>query len=112
MDSIDALKSRIKSDSHDDSISVRTDSDSKGSVRYSIVCPFGDITHTIIERNNYPRESFLPGWRLSPLLSSLNNSIWAKLPDIDLQNIDHVAINQPIGSLAAVSKWYVKCSFA
>ncbi len=82
------------------------ESDKNGSVRFADLLAFGDTTHTLIQRNDYPKDLFLPGWTLSPLKLPLKQSIWSKLEPIDLEFIDHVAANQPTGSMANIAKWY------
>jgi 4-hydroxyphenylpyruvate dioxygenase len=106
VDSIEVMLSRIRSrGSGDTLIDEWTECDTDGDVKYATVSAFGDTTHTLIERNGYPKRQFLPGWVLSPLEECLRDSVWSKLPAVELQDIDHVAANQPIGSLVDIVKW-------
>ena len=82
------------------------ESDKNGSVKFANITAFGDTTHTLIQRNGYPRDLFLPGWTASPLRSALASSLWSKLPPVNLGFIDHVATNQQVGQTAQVVKWY------
>ena len=81
------------------------ESDKYGSVKFANLMAFGDTTHTLIERNGYPKDLFLPGWGTSPLQSALKSSVWSKLPPTGLQFVDHVAANQSTGQMSEVCKW-------
>ena len=81
--------------------------DQNGLVRYARVNPYGSTTHTLVERNNYPGEQFLPNWTTNPLHDNLINSIWARMPTTGLQRIDHLALNQMRGTMKSVVQWLI-----
>ena len=105
MDSIDQLVKNMRQMSDID-IRVKEESDKNGSIKSITFAPFGDTTHTLIEQNNYPKNLFLPGWTTSPL-EAITKSIWAAMPPIKLDYIDHFAINLPIGKIKQIAEWYV-----
>ncbi|XP_054165628.1 4-hydroxyphenylpyruvate dioxygenase-like [Oppia nitens] len=105
VESVDEMVRQIQQTS-DQPVRQWSESDANGTVKYVNVSAFGDTTHTLIERNGYPRNLFLPGWQSSPLESALKNSIWSELSSIDLQFIDHLAANQIYGQMSKVVKWY------
>lgn len=106
VDSIEELVSKISKSGQ--IVDQWLDSDNNGRVKFANLSAFGDITHTLIERNDYPKELFLPGWKISPLNKIVKESIWTKLPSIDLQFIDHLAVNQSVGLISSIVKWYEK----
>lgn len=70
---------------------------------------FGHVTHTLIQRNHYPDDLFLPGWHestLNYLMSTKSNTIWSQLAPVQLEFIDHVAVNQINGQMESTAKWY------
>lgn len=79
--------------------------DQNGLVRYARVRTFGDTTHTLVERNGYPADRFLPRWNANPLETSLGGSLWSRLPDTGLQRIDHLALNQLTGTMKQWAQW-------
>lgn len=82
-----------------------TEEDKNGLVRYAQVTAFGNTTHTLIERNNYPENKFLPNWTANPLQNHLHNSLWSRLPSPGLTTIDHLAMNQLTGTMKTVGQW-------
>lgn len=82
------------------------DEDNHGKVKYAKLNAFGNTSHTLIERANYPQERFLPKWDQSPLNDSLEKSVWSHLPPVGLQRIDHLALNQYTGTMNKVAQWY------
>lgn len=104
MDCLSSISDRIKKFG----VPIRewTEEDSHGLVKYAQVLAFGDTTHTLVERNNYPGTEFLPNWRQNPLESHLTNSVWCQLPDTGLKRIDHLAMNQLNGTGKQVGQWY------
>jgi len=82
-----------------------TEEDQNGVVRYARVKAYGDTTHTLVERNGYPGEQFLPNWSSNPLRDNLTRSVWSRLPATGLQRIDHLALNQLTGTMQQVVKW-------
>ncbi|CAG2171514.1 unnamed protein product [Oppiella nova] len=105
VNSLDELVPQLRHKSGQD-VKQWCESDNNGSVKFSKLLAFGDITHTLIERNDYPKDLFLPGWQSSPLQTVLKNSIWSQLEPIDLRFIDHVAVNQPVGQMSSLVNWY------
>lgn len=82
-----------------------SEEDQNGIVRYARVNAYGSTTHTLVERNGYPGDMFLPNWGSNPLRDSLQGSIWSRLPDTGLQKIDHLALNQVSGTMKQIVKW-------
>ncbi|XP_076060549.1 4-hydroxyphenylpyruvate dioxygenase [Oratosquilla oratoria] len=78
--------------------------DEGGKVRYAQVQTYGDTTHTFIERGNYSG-LFLPGFK-KPIAA--RDVILDKLPDPELQFIDHIVGNQPDLEMENVASWYEK----
>lgn len=78
------------------------ESDSEGSVRMAILKTYGDVTHTLIERDNYKGE-FLPGYK--PHFFS-QDPLLVNLPSTGLLYIDHIVGNQPDDSMVPAVKWY------
>lgn len=82
-----------------------SEEDQNGTVRYARVNAYGSTTHTLVERNNYPGDKFLPNWGCNPLRDSLSGSIWSRLPPTGLQKIDHLALNQISGTMKQIVQW-------
>lgn len=85
-----------------------SEEDQNGTVRYARVNAYGSTTHTLVERNNYPGDKFLPNWGCNPLRDSLSGSIWSRLPPTGLQKIDHLALNQISGTMKQIVQWYME----
>lgn len=83
-----------------------SEADGNGEVRYARVKAFGSTTHTLIERNAYPRDCFLPKWSQNPLDELLAKSLWGRLPPTGLKRIDHLALNQLTGTMNQWAEWY------
>lgn len=64
---------------------------------------YGDVTHTLIERNHY-KGLFLPNYKPYPEPDVLLKT----LPFIDLKFIDHFVSNQPDQEMETVADWYIK----
>lgn len=79
--------------------------DSNGLVRYAQLPAFGNTTHTLVERNNYPKEMFLPNWSLNPLEETVEKTLWSRLPQPGLDFIDHLALNQLAGTMKTWAQW-------
>lgn len=83
-----------------------SEEDENGLVKYAEVTAFGNTTHTLVDRGNYPQDKFLPNWSQNPLDKHFKNSLWLHLKDTGLKRIDHLAMNQLTGTSKAVSQWY------
>lgn len=76
--------------------------DSYGSVKYARIRTYGDTTHTLIERKDYPG-AFLPGFRPVDDGESLDR-LTKYLPEVKLGNIDHCVGNQGWDEVEEVCK--------
>ncbi|KAL4660391.1 4-hydroxyphenylpyruvate dioxygenase-like isoform X1 [Arapaima gigas] len=76
--------------------------DKHGRVKMAIVQTYGDTTHTLLERKDY-KGLFFPGFHQPPFI----DPVLAKLPSGNLDFIDHVVGNQPIGEMVPVVEWYL-----
>ncbi|UXI22652.1 hypothetical protein NH340_JMT08595 [Sarcoptes scabiei] len=83
-----------------------SEEDDYGQVNYLQLKAFGNTTHTLVERKDYPIARFLPKWESNPLQNHLEKSVWAKLPNTGLKKIDHLAMNQLTGTGKGVAEWY------
>lgn len=63
----------------------------------------GDITHTFVDRKNY-NGIFLPGYTSH---YSQNDAIVKLLPECNLDYVDHIDINLPVGGMEPLAEWYV-----
>jgi 4-hydroxyphenylpyruvate dioxygenase len=79
------------------------ESDKDGTVRMATVQSYGNVTHTLIERDNY-KGPFLPNYTPHYYKDPLINL----LPKPDLLYIDHLVGNQPDDQMIPVSTWYEK----
>jgi 4-hydroxyphenylpyruvate dioxygenase len=77
------------------------ESDENGSVKMAVVQSYGDVTHTLIERDNY-KGKFLPGFSDHYYKSDDNNEI------PNLLYIDHLVGNQPDDEMVPAAEWYEK----
>lgn len=88
-----------------------TDKVSGHSVKTARVNPYGDFTHTLIERGpglEKPYESyFLPNYRASPLENCFNDAELVQ-GGPKLEFIDHCVSNQPDHMMEAIVEWYAK----
>ncbi|KAG2459157.1 HPPD dioxygenase, partial [Polypterus senegalus] len=66
---------------------------------------YGDTTHTLIEFLGPYKGLFLPGYK-PPLFT---DPLVAKLPQGNLNFIDHIVGNQPDDDMVPVSDWYQNC---
>jgi len=82
---------------------VSEEADENGTVRMATLKTYGDVTHTLIERDNYKGE-FMPGYKPHYLKDPLEEL----LPSADLLFIDHVVGNQPDYEMVPVTQWYEK----
>lgn len=80
---------------------IWTESDSQGTVRMATVQTLGDTTHTFVERAHY-KGQFLPTFKESNLKVTLLD----RLPDPNLQFIDHIVGTQIENGLEATGQWY------
>ncbi|XP_002732632.3 4-hydroxyphenylpyruvate dioxygenase-like [Saccoglossus kowalevskii] len=82
------------------------ESDENGTVRFAKVAPYGDTTHLLVENLTY-KGIFLPGYK-APIEST--GPIVAKLPQVNLEYIDHIVSNHTLMEQAV--EWYEKnCKF-
>jgi len=77
--------------------------DQDGFVRMATIQSYGDVTHTLIEREHY-NGAFLPGYVPHYYKDPLNEI----LPKPDLLFIDHLVGNQPDNEMISVASWYEK----
>ncbi|XP_053211234.1 4-hydroxyphenylpyruvate dioxygenase-like [Panonychus citri] len=86
----------------------RTESDQNGSVKMAVISPFGDITHTLIERTRYSGP-FLPSYHL-PLESDNFEGPMDISPElrISLKAIDHFVPVLNVGQLDEAFDFYNK----
>lgn len=75
--------------------------DEDGCVRMATVQSYGNVTHTLIERENY-KGMFLPGFKPHYYKDPLAEI----LPKPELLYIDHIVGNQPDDAMLPVSTWY------
>jgi 4-hydroxyphenylpyruvate dioxygenase len=86
-----------------------TESDKFGSVRFARVQTYGDVTHTLIDRHDYPADRFLPGYYLhSQQKFTRDDPVLDQLQPIGLKFIDHCVGNQPDLAMEDVAEWYEK----
>lgn len=78
-------------------------SDENGKIRKATLKTYGDLTHTLIDRNDYKGE-FLPGFQKHYLVDPLEDL----LPFPNLLFIDHLVGNQPDDEMMPVVQWYEK----
>lgn len=92
-------------------VSEEIDKVSGHSIKRARVNPYGDFTHTLIERGpglERPYEGhFLPNYRASPLENHINN---AELEQggPKLEFVDHCVSNQPDHMMEEIVEWYAK----
>ncbi|XP_028662826.1 4-hydroxyphenylpyruvate dioxygenase isoform X2 [Erpetoichthys calabaricus] len=79
--------------------------DKHGKVKFAIVQTYGDTTHTLIEFLGPYKGLFLPGYK-PPLFT---DPLIAKLPQGNLNFIDHIVGNQPDNDMVPISDWYQNC---
>lgn len=79
-------------------------SDDNGSITTACISTYGDTTHTLIQRSNYPSHLFLPGYRQITTVDPAAKY----LPAINLSHIDHVVGNQDWDSMEAACDYYEK----
>lgn len=82
-------------------ISEETDQD--GKIRKATLKTYGDVMHTLIERDQYKGE-FLPGFKPHFMKDPLEEL----LPSPNLLFIDHLVGNQPDDEMVPVVQWYEK----
>jgi len=78
--------------------------DENGVVRMATVKTYGDVTHTLVERNNY-KGDFLPGFKPHYFA---HDPILNLLPPTNLLFVDHIVGNQPDDQMLPVVQWYEK----
>ena len=78
-------------------------SDEHGEVVLATVRTYGDVVHTLVQRNNY-KGSFLPGFKPHHLKESFN-SVFEEVP---FDVIDHCVGNQGLGEMELTVQWYEK----
>jgi len=84
-----------------------TISDEFGSVVVAKLQTYGDVTHTLIDRSNYPADKFLPGYHLaSEQRNFVVDPMSQKFPSTGLCFVDHCVGNQPNLEMENVTKWY------
>ena len=77
--------------------------DADGHVILATIQTYGDITHTLVERQQY-RGAFLPGYTARPIVDPLATLI----PLPELLHIDHIVGNQPDHEMMTAVDWYEK----
>ncbi|XP_011354058.1 4-hydroxyphenylpyruvate dioxygenase [Pteropus vampyrus] len=76
--------------------------DKFGKVKFAVLQTFGDTTHTLVEKMNYSGP-FLPGFKVQ----ASTDTLLSKLPQCNLEIIDHVVGNQPDQEMLPASEWYL-----
>lgn len=93
-----------------DEVHKLVDKKSGNCVKMARVNPYGDFTHTLIERGpgfEKPYEgNFLPDYRESPLGIHLDTAESNDGPRLEF--VDHCVSNQPDHMMEAIVEWYVK----
>lgn len=82
---------------------IEEESDENGKIRKATLKTYGDLTHTLIERDQY-KGGFLPGFKAHYLKDPLEDLL--SVPN--LLFIDHLVGNQPDDEMVPVVKWYEK----
>lgn len=101
VEDLDAIIKRAKERGAKIVRDIWEESDECGTVRFAMVQTFGDTTHTLVERSRY-NGLFLPGYK-KPLLG---DNLLSKLPQINLQFVDHCVSNQPNDQMVPTTQWY------
>uniref|UniRef100_A0A914UNT5 4-hydroxyphenylpyruvate dioxygenase n=1 Tax=Plectus sambesii TaxID=2011161 RepID=A0A914UNT5_9BILA len=83
---------------------VSEETDHEGTVRFATVQTYGNVVHTLIQRDQYTG-TFLPGFL--PLCKKTPTA-FSILPSVRLSRIDHVVGNQPALQLQTITEWYEK----
>lgn len=83
---------------------ITEQSDKDGVIRKATIQTYGDVTHTLIERQKY-KGAFLPGYRAH---HTAGDPIGKLLPPPNLLFIDHIVGNQPDATMVPVTEWYEK----
>ncbi|XP_020019263.1 4-hydroxyphenylpyruvate dioxygenase isoform X1 [Castor canadensis] len=77
--------------------------DKFGKVKFAVLQTYGDTTHTLVEKMNYTGR-FLPGFEAP----TFKDPLLSKLPNCNLEIIDHIVGNQPDQEMVSASEWYLK----
>lgn len=80
-----------------------TVSDEDGEVIYCKIKTYGNVSHTLIQRNDY-KGVFMPGFKAF----TSTDPVLKLLPDTGLQFIDHIVGNQPDNQMEPVVQFYLK----
>jgi len=81
--------------------------DDNGSVRVAKIQTYGDVTHTLIDRANYPVDLHLPGYKKSQDQKNYRvDPVLASLGETNLEFVDHCVGNQPNEAMEPTTKWY------
>ncbi|KAI9244157.1 4-hydroxyphenylpyruvate dioxygenase [Sporodiniella umbellata] len=81
--------------------------DENGSVIMATLATYGDVHHTLIERQNY-KGLFLPGYKSVAEVLKYKDPLEDVLPHVPLQFIDHVVGNQADGEMNPIADFYEK----
>ncbi|KAK1328621.1 hypothetical protein QTO34_012194 [Cnephaeus nilssonii] len=76
--------------------------DKFGKVKFAVLQTYGDTTHTLVEKMNYTG-FFLPGFEPT----TNRDPALSKLPQSNLEVIDHIVGNQPDQEMLSASDWYL-----
>merc|ERR1711939_203348 len=77
-------------------------SDSRGSIVTARIRTYGDTTHTLIQRSDYPSDLFFPGYRQITTVDPAAKY----LPPVKLSHVDHVVGNQDWDSMEEACDYY------
>lgn len=82
-------------------------SDANGSVIMATLATYGDVVHTLVERQNY-KGLFLPGYESSRTALRYTDPLENVLPEVPHGFIDHVVGNQPDNMMNPIADFYEK----
>jgi len=81
--------------------------DENGSVRVAKIRTYGDVTHTLIDRANFPAELHLPGYKMAKDQKNYRvDPVSTSLPETNIEFVDHCVGNQPNNEMEPVTSWY------
>uniref|UniRef100_A0AC35UCG8 4-hydroxyphenylpyruvate dioxygenase n=1 Tax=Rhabditophanes sp. KR3021 TaxID=114890 RepID=A0AC35UCG8_9BILA len=82
---------------------VTKEEDENGYILTASIETYGDTLHTLVDRSNY-KGCFLPGFKAT----EVNKGLFANLPHVGLDFVDHCVGNQPINEMEPAVQWYEK----
>lgn len=106
---VDALISKAKAKNPNARIVEEpyTLEDENGKVRIAKIQTYGDVTHTLIDRADYPANLHLPGYKKATDMKNHRVCpILAGLPATNIVFVDHCVGNQPDDAMEPTTKWY------